>query len=136
MVVSFAGTVAGVTDVARVLNQAEERSLDAAAQGTARGVLLGQSIVRGKASGRPGPRVRTGDFRRSIVGDSERRGSTIFGQIGTNAAQGRRLEYGFFGPDRLGRVYAQPPYAYMEPSVPEVRDAVVEQITAAIEGAI
>ena len=78
----------------------------------------------------------TGDFNRSIVGDSERAGGIVFGQIGTNAAQAARLEYGFSGADRLGRVYDQPPYPYLQPSVPEVSALVVAEVQSAIGRAL
>jgi hypothetical protein len=126
------GTITGVGAVVANLRAGEDRVLTALELGVRRGVLGGQSIVRGNASGRPGPRVRTGDFRRSIIGDAERAGPVILGQIGTNAAQGPRLEFGFFGPDALGRVYNQPPYPYLQPSVPEVTALLVTEVTSAL----
>jgi hypothetical protein len=35
--------------------------------------------------------------------------------IGTNAAQALRLEFGFHGADRLGRVYSQAPLPHWRP---------------------
>jgi hypothetical protein len=104
--------------------------------GMRRGVLAGQSIVRGKASGRPGPRVITGDYRRSIVGEVARAGASFFGQIGTNAAQGLRLENGFHGPDSINRFYNQPAFPHFGPSVPEVRIAMVTNIGAALKAGL
>lgn len=102
---AFTGTIEGAQRVVNNLSQLDGRVNDAAFRGVHRGVLGGQSIVRGNARGRPGPRAVTGDFNRSIVGEASRSGMLVSGQIGTNAAQGRRLEFGFVGPDRLGRVY-------------------------------
>lgn len=132
----FRGTVIGVPTVLTQLNGAEDRILNAAERGMARGMLGGQSVVRGNASGRPGPRAVTGAYRRSINGDSERAGTTIRGQIGTNAAQGRRLEYGFFGPDRLGRVYNQGPFPHFQPSVSEVTSIASAEMSSAVNGAL
>lgn len=39
--------------------------------------------------------------------------------VGTNAPQGRRLEFGFVGADALGRVYNQPPFPHVGPAVEE-----------------
>jgi hypothetical protein len=132
MMIQINGTVQGVPLVARVLAKLEDQAMDAVLVGMGRGVLLGQSIVRGNARGRPGPRAVTGDFNRSIVGEVEGGGSVINGQIGTNAAQARRLEYGFYGTDALGRNYNQPPYPYLGPSVPKVKAAVEAEIAKQI----
>lgn len=83
-------------------------------------VLGSQSLVRGNARGRPGPRAVTGDYNRSIVGQWEKARGGWVGQIGTNADQGPRLEYGFVGTDVLGRRYNQPPYPHFSPAVKEI----------------
>lgn len=98
-----------------------------------RTVQGGASIVRGKASGTPGPRVITGDYRRSISGQVIETGPRVLGQIGTNAAQGRRLEFGFFGPDSLGRVFAQRPRPHFQPSVGEVGELAVRETTSELQ---
>ena len=127
--------VTGIEEVAALLGgELGGIITDSVADGVQRGVLLGQAIVQGKASGRPGPRVVTGNYRRSIVGDFERSGDDILGQIGTNQPQGPRLEFGFYGTDVLGRNYNQPPYPHFLPALPEVSDAVVSQTFAALQG--
>lgn len=68
------------------------------------GMLL-RTRVMAKASGRPGPRAITGDYRRSWQHKHTGGGSMSRSEVGTNAVQGRRLEYGFNGSDSLGRVY-------------------------------
>jgi hypothetical protein len=77
--------------------------------------MLLQVRIQAHASGRPGPRIITGDYNRSWntthVGDTS--------IVGTNKPQARRLEYGFYGPDRLGRVYNQRPYPHVGPAVDE-----------------
>lgn len=77
--------------------------------------MLLETRIKGHASGRPGPRVITGNYRRSWT-------TRHFGHssmVGSNAPQARRLEYGFYGPDRLGRVYNQPPFPHVGPAVDE-----------------
>jgi hypothetical protein len=73
--------------------------------------------VKANAQGRPGPRVQSGDYNRSIgliVGID---GGSPIARVGTNRPQGRRLEKGFVGTDSLGRTYHQPPYPHFEPAV-------------------
>lgn len=76
---------------------------------------LYQTRVKARASGRPGPRVITGDYRRSIYFELTTVGASPAAIVGTNAPQGRRLEYGFVGVDSLGRHFNQPPYPHFEP---------------------
>lgn len=70
--------------------------------------------IQSHASGRPGPNAPTGDYRRSWTIEWE---GTTAANVGTNKLQGRRLENGFVGADSLGRVYNQPPFPHVEPSV-------------------
>lgn len=127
--------VFGLAAVNALFADVERRAVAAAATGVRAGVLQGQGIVRGNAAGRPGPRIITGNFNRSIVGDTETNGTTVLGQIGSNAPQAARLEYGFYGTDSLGRNYNQSPYPYLQPSVPAVTAAVESAIANAISGA-
>lgn len=76
--------------------------------------MLLETRVKAHASGRPGPRVITGDYRRSWHTTTLGPGTYM---VGTNKPQARRLEYGFVGPDRLGRVYNQPPFPHLAPAV-------------------
>lgn len=108
-----------------------------AAQTVAMGQIVGyaESQIRGNASGRPGPRVITGDYRRSINGRIAEVGpGGVVGEIGTNAAQARRLEYGFFGPDSLGRQYRQPPYPHFQPALGDIARFAEERAAAALRG--
>lgn len=133
----MAWSITGVSAVIARMNRLDDQVQKAGLVGMRRGMLLGQGIVRGHASGRPGPRVITGDFRRSIIGDVAASGSgSVQGQIGSSAPQAARLEYGFVGADSLGRVYNQPPFPYLQPSVPEVTDAVVAEISAALSAVL
>lgn len=127
------GTVSGLPAAVSALAQIERKTEHAVLIGMGKGIKRGEGIVKGKASGRPGPRNVTGDFRRTIVGDWEASGKSVFGQIGSNAAQAARLELGFIGVDVLGRRYNQPPYPYLGPSVPEITQAVTWEIQVALE---
>ncbi|MFJ1900535.1 HK97 gp10 family phage protein [Streptomyces sp. NPDC088115] len=98
---------------------------------------VGRARIRGNASGRPGPNVITGAYRNSWETQACRLPYGAQCTIGTNAPQGRRLEFGFVGPDSLGRVYNQPPFAHVGPAIDfigatllvEMRHAVAEVLT-------
>jgi hypothetical protein len=87
----------------------------------ARGVehtgTLGQARIRGNASGRPGPNVITGAYRNSWQASTRRIPYGAMCTLGTDAPQGRRLEWGFTGTDSLGRSYNQPPFPHVEPAI-------------------
>lgn len=74
--------------------------------------MLLETRIKANASGRPGPRVITGDYRRSWT--TRHLGATSI--VGTNKPQARRLEFGFYGPDSLGRVYNQRPFPHVGPA--------------------
>lgn len=84
--------------------------------------------VKANASGRPGPRAITGEYRRSINMDIRRGALGTVGVVGTNAAQGRRLELGFSGTDSMGRSYNQPPFPHFGPAVDKYKDDYVRAI--------
>ena len=96
--------------------------------------MLSLTKVKANASGRPGPNVRTGNYRRSINMRMIRQGPDIVGVVGTNAPQGRRLEYGFAGRDSLGRVYAQSPLPHFGPAMDEIQGPYVAAVAAAALG--
>lgn len=95
------------------------------------GQLL-RTRVMAKASGRPGPRAVTGDYRRSWVHEFHGGPQTSTSIVGTSAPQGRRLEFGFHGADSLGRVYNQPPFPHARPAfdqtAPEFETAVNDMV--------
>ena len=132
----FTGTITGVDRAIAGLARTQTEVTAAAAAGVQLGLLQGEGIVKGKASGRPGPRAPTGDFRRGITSDMEISGTTINGQIGSNAAQALRLEYGFYGRDSLDRNYDQPPYPSFGPAVPEVRAALNARVRESVQAAL
>ncbi|MFD7867316.1 hypothetical protein [Streptomyces sp. NPDC059783] len=96
---------------------------------------LGRARIRGNASGRPGPNVITGAYRNSWQTETRRLPYGAQCTIGTDAPQGRRLEFGFMGmTDSLGRTYHQPPLPHVGPAIDyigatllmEMRHAVAE----------
>ncbi|MFB7446007.1 HK97 gp10 family phage protein [Streptomyces mirabilis] len=90
--------------------------------------MLLETQIKANASGRPGPNVITGDYRRSWTHEVYVTGDMVSGVVGTNKPQARRLEYGFVGVDSLGRVYDQPPYAHVGPAVQTVGPQFVQAL--------
>lgn len=103
-----------------------------AAETTFRFGLLLQSKVKANASGRPGPRIITGDYNRSIALTTGLDSGSPIAWVGTNAPQGRRLELGFVGTDSLGRVYAQPPFPHFYPALTEIEGPFLTAIEAVV----
>lgn len=89
--------------------------------------------VKANASGRPGPRAQTGDYRRSIAVQRGYDKGEYFAEIGTNKPQGRRLEFGFVGTDSLGRHADQPPYPHFGPALDRYGDEYAAAIAALTE---
>lgn len=111
----------------------------AASSATVRGVviqhaMLLQTRVKANASGRPGPNAPTGDYRRSIrrqTGSSTQAGG-VTAEVGTDAPQGRRLEYGFTGVDSRGRYYDQQPYPHFGPALDATEKQFVDDLGDAV----
>ncbi|PVC80612.1 hypothetical protein DBP19_36350 [Streptomyces sp. CS090A] len=120
-------------ELADRLDNAADNLGDVVARRVVHTAELGRGIIRANASGRPGPNVITGKYRSSweVVGRAIPHGAQC--TIGTNAPQGRRLEYGFVGPDSLGRVYNQPPFPHVGPAVPRMEAVLWEQMLGAVE---
>lgn len=134
---SFGFNIAGQAQAIRRLDQLAGEASRAIVPGMQSAVQAGVGIVRGKSSGRPGPRAITGDHRRQISGDVAIVDATLVeGQIGSNDAQGLRLELGFTGTDSLGRYYDQPAYAAFGPSAPAVEAAAQREVAASVGGAL
>lgn len=109
----------------------------AGAVGMARTVAAGEGVVKGNASGRPGPRVVTGAHRRSIRGQVLTVGGGIVeGEIGASSPQAARLEFPFYGPDSLGRRFPGNTYPYLAPSLPQVAAIAEREIGGAVTAAI
>lgn len=89
--------------------------------------------VQANASGRPGPNAPTGNYRRSIHVEFSQ-GSGLIAMVGTNAPQGRRLEFGFVGVDSLGRHYNQPPFPHFGPAAREIEPQFIAALAAVATG--
>lgn len=89
--------------------------------------------VQHNASGRPGPRVITGAYRASWRADVQGAGPVVVAEVGTSAAQARRLEFGFVGADSIGRHYAQPPFPHLGPAVDQVGPVLVRELNDAVK---
>lgn len=76
--------------------------------------------VRANASGRPGPRAQTGDYRRSISQTNTIDGDVPVALVHTNRPQAMRLEYGFVDTDALGRRYNQAPLPHWGPAAEKI----------------
>ncbi|MGA5637733.1 hypothetical protein ACPCTN_03130 [Streptomyces cinereoruber] len=94
--------------------------------------MLLETRIKAHASGRPGPNAPTGDYRRSWTHEFSATGLMAEAVVGTAKPQARRLEYGYVGPDSLGRIFNQPPYPHMGPAVEEVRPAFLAAVGAAV----
>ncbi|MFH9236034.1 hypothetical protein [Streptomyces globisporus] len=92
-------------EMADRLEAAADNLGDAIARRVVHTAELGRGMIRANATGRPGPNVITGKYRSSweVVGRAIPHGAQC--TIGTNEPQGRRLEYGFYGTDSIGRHY-------------------------------
>lgn len=97
------------------------------------GQLLRTKIMA-NASGRPGPNAPTGDYRRSWGSRITSHGEQYSVEVGTNAPQGRRLEYGFHGVDSLGRHYDQQPYPHVGPAIETVAPRFELELRKAVTG--
>jgi hypothetical protein len=92
--------------------------------------------TKGKASGRPGPRTITGDYRRSIGYNVREHGPMLVGQVGTNNPQGRRLEMGFTGTDSMGRFYDQQAFPHFGPALDETQADFIKDLSDVAEDAL
>ena len=119
-------------ELADRLDAAARRIGPAIARGVEHTGTLGQARIRGNASGRPGPNVITGAYRNSWQTQTNRLPYGAICTLGTNAPQGRRLEFGFFGVDSLGRHYAQPPFPHVQPAIAFIGETLMAQMRLAL----
>ncbi|MFJ5886881.1 HK97 gp10 family phage protein [Streptomyces californicus] len=121
-------------ELANRLDDAANNLGDAIARRVVHTAELARGMIRANATGRPGPNVITGKYRSSweVVGRGIPHGAQC--TIGTNAPQGRRLEYGFWDmTDSIGRHFYQPPYPHVGPAVPRMEAVLREQMFGAVE---
>ena len=126
--------IIGVGAAVQKLTQLEAAGQKNLARAVTRAAMLTVTDVRANASGRPGPRAPTGNFRRSITHMPARNeGTSVKAYVGSNAVQARRLELGFYGPDSLGRHYNQPPYPWLRPAIPKAAAHLRNEVARGIQ---
>jgi hypothetical protein len=76
---------------------------------------------------------KTGTYRRSFHLETTTKTPTRCTVIvGTDSPYGRRLEYGFVGRDKLGRVYNQAPRPHLRPALDENRKPALQEFRGAV----
>ncbi|MFI7096842.1 hypothetical protein [Streptomyces lydicus] len=115
------------------LEAAAHRIGPAVAHSVEHAAELGRAQIKGNASGRPGPNVITGAYRNSWQIETRHLPYGAQCTIGTEAPQGRRLEFGFVGADSLGRIYNQPPFPHVQPALPAMTAALRFGMLSALE---
>ncbi|MFJ3248458.1 hypothetical protein [Streptomyces sp. NPDC086782] len=128
------GAYSNAAQIAAALQGRAERVLPQTVSVVRHYAMLLETRIKANASGRPGPNVITGDYRRSWTHEVQVAGDLVTGVVGTSKPQGRRLEYGYVGPDSLGRIFHQPPRAHVGPAVEAVRPLFVEAFGRVVDG--
>lgn len=129
-----AGAYSNAAEIAAALQGRADGVLPSAISVVRHYAMLLETQIKANASGRPGPNAPTGDYRRSWTTEVHASSDTVTAIVGTDKPQARRLEYGYVGPDSLGRVYAQPPYAHVGPAVETIRPMFVEALGRVADG--
>jgi hypothetical protein len=117
--------VRGATELAAKLRAAGLKAGFHGARLVAKHGLALQQAVKRNASGRPGPRIITGDYNRSIMLELHGLEAKVF----STRPQAARLEWGFVGADSLGRVFHQGPLPHFTPAAEQVRPAFIADVT-------
>lgn len=89
--------------------------------------------IQTAASGRPGPNIVSGELYGSVQVSYEG-GEWGEATVGTSTPYARRLEYGFYGTDSIGRTYAQPPYPFFSRAVEGSQSEFISVLERAING--
>lgn len=126
--------VIGAEDLAKAFSKLADDikgpALEAATRAAALPVLNQVRITVPEGGRTP---YKTGTYRRSFHMETvEKSSERCRVEVGTDAPQARRLEYGFVGPDKLGRVYNQAARPHIRPALDENRGAAVDEFRAAI----
>jgi len=116
--------------IKRLANPQDDPSVQ---QAMVQGGLLLETTIKRFASGAPGPNVITGNYRRSWSTQTAMNRGDFVVIVGTNAPQALRLEFGFSGADRLGRVYSQAPRPHVQPGMNAAGPNIMKMINASIE---
>ena len=130
--------VIGAEDLAKAFSKLADDikgpALEAATRAAALPVLNQVRITVPEGGRTP---YKTGTYRRSFHMETvEKSSERCRVEVGTDAPQARRLEYGFVGADKLGRVYNQAARPHIRPALDENRGAAVDEFRAAIRDII
>ncbi len=80
---------------------------------------------------------KSGTYRRSFHMETvEKTETRCTVEIGTDSPYGARLEYGFVGPDSLGRVFNQPARPHVRPAFDENVEASTTEFKAAVDAVV
>lgn len=121
-------------ELADRLEQAADRIGPAVQRRMRHVATIGIAHIRRNASGRPGPNVITGVYRASWRDEHRQIPHGAECTIGTDAPQGRRLEFGFWDmTDSIGRHFFQPPYPHVQPALPLIGTMLRNQMGEAID---
>jgi HK97 gp10 family phage protein len=109
--------------------QAKLKKLDdvLAEQAVVRALTAGALLIENDAK-RRAP-YKTGTLRRSIHTEQ---GDGMEVLIGPDAPYGARIEFGYVGPDKRGRMFHQPAQPYLRPAFDENRDAAIKEVGEAL----
>ena len=127
-------TLKGADDLVKAFkalsDEVRGEALEAATRAAALPVLNQVRITVPEGGRTP---YKTGTYRRSFHMETvEKTPERCTVQVGTDSPYGKRLEYGFVGADKLGRVYNQSPRPHVRPAFDENKGAAVEEFRAAI----
>lgn len=130
--------VEGTDDIAELFqalsNDMKGAVLNAATQSAALPILNRVRITIPEGGHTP---YKSGTLRRSFFLNTVERGATrCVVAVSTNVPYAARLEYGFVGKDKLGRIYNQPPRPYIRPAFDEKVDESTAEFKAALTSII
>ena len=77
--------------------------------------------------------IDTGQYRQSIRADPPKDPVNPVSYVGSPMPQTRRLEFGFAGPDKTGRMYNQPPRPHWRPTFDLNKAAYINIMARALE---
>ena len=96
-------------------------------QAVLRALTSGAELIRNPAA-QKAP-YKTGTLKRSIHIE---KGEGMEVLIGPDAPYGARIEFGYVGPDKLGRTFHQPAQPYLRPAFDENKDAAIREVGEAL----
>jgi hypothetical protein len=131
---SSVGAASNAATIAAALDKRARNTLPHTQAAMRHYALLLATRIKINASGRPGPNVVTGDYRRSWKWQVRTAGGTVTALVHTDAPQANRLENGFVGRDSLGRLYHQAPLPHVGPAVEATRPVLLASMQKVIAG--